>query len=196
MHALNLFVFLVEKLIGLFSETDQEELTMSSLYIAFNYIEKYDSSCLISQNKLWTLNNADKKSDIFSSVSSTVSMLNKFHVQVTDYKEDLVKFGDYPLAEDRMLDSFLPFRDIHANLNFSKYMRTRVQSMDAVGENVLRKRRILNCVRRALHEDNKKTCYVLSVIEKDAEEIAKEAFKLNREACHAPPGEILKTQKY
>lgn len=192
-HAVNLFVYLVEKLIDLFSGTaaQQEELILPSLYIAFSFIEKYENSNLISENKLWTLNHStdETKSQIYSFVSATLSMLNELNGQLTDYNEDLSKFEDYPLAEDRMLDSFLPFKDIHASLNFSKYMRTRMQSVSAIDENMLCKRRILNCIQRALTVADNKSCFILLVDRKKSDEVVAKriAFKINQETCQAPP---------
>ncbi len=58
-----------------------------------------------------------------------------------------------------MLDSFLPFKEIHSKLNFGRYMRSRTQVLDSVTEDWVRQRRISQCVKSSLSKNQK--CFIL-----------------------------------
>ncbi len=82
-----------------------------------------------------------------------------------------------------MLDSFLPFKEIHSKLNFGRYMRSRTQVLDGVSEDWVRRRRIAECVKTVLAKSER--CFIVldgeggfkieeSVSEKKEEETRRE----------------------
>ncbi len=183
-YAISLFAYLVENLISLFTDTtSQADLVLPALYIAFNFIQHYQDSTLISNNTLWTLDKKNNRQQIYRSVSATVNMLNSFANTTAPDEKSLVDYEDYPLSEDRMLDSFLPFKEIHSKLNFGRYMRSRTQVLDGVSEDWVRRRRIAECVKKVLAKSER--CFVVldgegvfkieeSVSEKKEEETRRE----------------------
>lgn len=187
-YSINLFAYLVEKLVYLFNEGEQDELVMPSLYIAFNFIENHKYLGLINDNRLWTMNKKNE-SNQYKFVNSMVKLLNTLYEHSNSDMESLLKYSDYPLSEDRLLDSFLPFKDIHSGLNFSKYMRNRIQPLNSFDEDLLRKKRIVSCAQRILqsenHDENK--CFInLSHINEY------ELFKVNLNRCKPPSEDGLK----
>ena len=97
---------------------------------------------------------------------------------------DFQKYSDYPLNEDRILESFLPFKDIHSGLNFSKYKRNRIQPLDSYEESLMRKKRIVDCVERILlNKNTEKKCFIALTNENKTIDSVVEKFQINLEIC-------------
>lgn len=161
-----LFIFFIEQFTSLFNQSVEREqstmgdLVLPSLYLAFRFIEYHKNALLIRENKLWTQN----KASIIESVHSTIKLLNSLDKSLKVDLEagmeiNLENLKDYPLNEDRMLDSFMPFKEVHKNFSFKKYMNNS-QLFDDVQEKVLRKHRILKCVERILADSDQKICFI------------------------------------
>ena len=158
--AVNMLVYLIEQLICLLNETiSLDELLLPSIYLALSFLEHFNDSYLVSDNKLWLLNKKTP-SQTYQFCDSTAKILNTLHVQTNESASvDLGnKYKDYPILEERMLDSFLPFKETHRHLNFAKYMRNRSQALDAKSEMCLRKRRIVVCFEKMVAK--KDNCYL------------------------------------
>ena len=158
--AVNMLVYFIEQLVCLLNEAiSLEELLLPSIYLAVSFLEHFNDSYLISDNKLWLLNKKTS-SQTYQFCDSTVKMLNTLHVQTNDSASVNLenKYKDYPILEERMLDSFLPFKETQKHLNFAKYMRNRSQVLDEKNEMCLRKRRILFCFERMMAK--KENCYL------------------------------------
>lgn len=173
---------------------------MPAIYISFNFIEHYQDSRLIIDNQLWSLDKKSNQSQIFRSTNATVKLLNRLSEQIGVTTKSLSKYCDYPLSDDRMLDSFLPFKEVHSELNFSKYMRNRTQPLDSLNEAILRKKRVVECVKRVLNcqKNEKKNCFI-KLVEKsegNSDSPARSVFELNLEACKMPRGEEPKEKTF
>lgn len=106
---LELLLFLVEQFV--FLVLDSTDLVLTPLYIAFSFIEHFKSGSLIVDNALWKFSTSIDKY-----VPMTVKVLNEFS-QVPESKNNL---NDFPLNEDRMLESYLPMKEAHKQYSFKK----------------------------------------------------------------------------
>lgn len=144
------------------SSSFQVDLVLPGIYLAVSYLASCDELNLILENKIWLM----KRSSTSSFLNSTVQMLNTLNSETCSYKPtdpliDLVNnYADYPLNEDRMLDSFLPLKNHQANLNIAKYMRSS-QLLSDSNELFLRKKRIVDSFVSILIKDSpKKACFL------------------------------------
>lgn len=182
--AINLFAYFLERLFNLLNDTQKYDMALSPLYTAFNFIENYEDASLLTENKLWTLNKKGNQIEIYKFVNLAAKTLNRLNDEAKLCEKDLNKFVDYPLSEDKMLDSFLPLRKIHAKFNFPKYIRNRVQPLDAAEETVLCKRRIINFVSQLLsQEESHGTNKNFLIAEKTDDNLI---FKVNSDTCPVP----------
>lgn len=168
--SLKLFSYLVEILIlfyndNLNKDSSFDEFILPSLYLAFNYLNICDETKLVITNQLWLQNSKTDQNSKF--LYSTMNVLNILNNQVTSYKQqdpliDLNKnYNDYPLNEDRMLDSFLPFKKFHSMLNISKYLR-KSQLLSDSNECFIRKKRIVSSFSEIVSQDLAKKCFLTS----------------------------------
>ena len=166
------------------NEKQNDDLSLSPLYTAFNFIENYEDAVLMTENKLWEFNKKNNQIGIYNFVNLTAKTLNNLNEQIKLYEKDLSKFEDYPLSEDKMLDSFLPLKKFHSKFNFPKYMRNLVQPLNSADETVLRKRRIINFVTRLLSkEDSEGENKSFLIAEKTEDDLI---FKVNTKMCPIP----------
>ena len=81
------------------------------------------------------------------SYSSFIKLIKLIY---TDKSFSLDEYQDYPLAEDRMLDSFLPLKDMQASFSFRKYANSS-RILDNECESILRRKRIVDCMKRIVN---------------------------------------------
>jgi hypothetical protein len=126
-----------------------DELVLPSFYILLCFIQNYQDSKLFTKNRLWITGalSSPEKCLNESFCRNTLTMLNSIHKEL-ESEANKVKLErlddfllDYPLKEDRMLDSFLPLKHSHESYDFAKYMAS--QSLSGTEETLLRKKRIL-----------------------------------------------------
>lgn len=161
--AQNLFVYFLEQFIQVFNEstdlsnTQMCDTVLPSIYLCFSFLEHYKNAFLINENKQWCSGDSAK---IFNQVQATVKFLNCLNKNLKIQKElsnfNSSKYSDYPLNEDRMLDSYLPFKEAHANFSFKKYIN-KSQQLTEEQEKILRYERILAFIERIV---NKPDCYL------------------------------------
>lgn len=149
--ALDLFVFLVEQFVGMVDESS--ELVLGPLYVSVSFIEQYRQGSLVRDNLLWKLKKSDNSS-VEKYVQQTVKLLNEFAAAKKLADDELSE--QFPLPEDRLLESYLPLKDAHNKLAFRKYVTTNLPNGDDVN---LRKSRIVACFERLL-DDQAKECYI------------------------------------
>jgi len=179
-YSLKLFSNLVQNLLLLFSDSPSDELSMPSLYLAFTYLSYCDELNLVLSNKLFHQNTKREQNSMF--VYMLVDMLNKLSELKLD--EDLKKTSEYPLNEDRLLDSFMPFKSYHSNLNIAKYLRS-TDWLSESREASLRKKRLLKSVELLMERDSSsssKACYIMSESGK---------FKVNERVI---PGDLVRKE--
>ena len=172
--ALELFYFLIDQLICVYNSSSSDEklgeLVLPSLNLAFSFIEHFQDGQLISNNKLW-LSRADSDS-ASKFCHSTMDMLNDLDRKLNSYLETIEKtasssfmpkfkpdnYNDYPLGENRMLDSFMPLSQAHKDYSFKKYMKNS-KLLSETNESLLRKQRITQCFSRIASKDQA-VCFV------------------------------------
>ena len=157
--AVKLFCNLVEIISRLYADND--ELVLPSLYLAFNYLEFCDNLNLIVSNKLWLQNMSPEQNSKFLYSIATLfnSLQNELKTKKSTDLDLNNKYTDYPLNEDRMLDSFIPLKNYQANLNITKYLRSSQLLADS-DEDYLRKKRLVTCMEHILLKDELKLCYL------------------------------------
>lgn len=180
-YSLKLFSNLLQNLLILFSDSPSDELGMPSLYLAFAYLSYCDELNLVLTNKLFQQNTNREQTSKF--IYLLVDMLNKLSELKLD--DDLEKTSEYPLNEDRLLDSFLPLKNYHSNLNIAKYLRSS-EWLSESSEASLRKKRLLKSVEILLERDSARACYVMCSPNESANK-----FKLNERVL---PGDLVRKE--
>ncbi|CAF0714051.1 unnamed protein product, partial [Brachionus calyciflorus] len=135
--ASDLFLFLIHQFIIYFNKSTKKDLILPGLYLAFSFMEFYKNGQLIKDNILFNFNG--ETSQNFDSV---LKFVNGLYLDLKQENKLTQEFVDYPLLEDRMLDGFLPFKEVHKNYNFKKYVSNH-QLLEDQDERVLRKKRII-----------------------------------------------------
>jgi hypothetical protein len=118
------------------SNFNENSFMLPGFYLAFSYIEYLYSIkkipnefCINWSNILQILNSFEIHSSLLSEATSIYTIRN-----------------DYPLEEERNLDSFMPLKDILCKLNFRKY--TNKNGLNEMDELLLRKLRLIGIFQR------------------------------------------------
>lgn len=195
-NAIELFAFMIEQFIGLYKQNS--DLVLPSLYVSFSFIEKFDSdsTSLIKTNKLWPTN---------KSTQLTVDMLNdlndkwKQSNRLKYLKEAFI--SEYPLNEDKMLDSFLPLNQSFEALSRKKTSFKNLSLIEDDDENLLRMNRLVVCLKRLLEAQGtaaNSDCFILvNKIEKLDTDIAdnNEQFSFSINSLKCSTSETLEKNK-
>ena len=163
--SLTLLVYLIEQCLKI-SQRCQQKATANNndinfilpgFYLAFSFLEQFDSNTNADDEALF-------KSNIFKQQNSTLwndiaKLLNSFQIkrnQLTpdencDTNETIYysNYKDYPLNEERNLESFMPLKDCLKQFNFKKYFNNKNLLIES-DELMLRKIRIVSCFERII----------------------------------------------
>jgi hypothetical protein len=149
--SLTLLVYLVEQCLQINKQStiNDTNFILPGFYLAFNYMEMFDNVSTDGDDGLF-------QSNIFKQENSTlwsdiVKLLNSFQInQKQLLNDDLYSnYKDYPLNEERNLESFIPLKDFLKQFNFKKYFNNK-NLLTESEELLLRKIRIVSCFDRLI----------------------------------------------
>lgn len=110
--ALDLLLFLIERLIYLGETRRNDELILAPLNIGIAFLAHFKSGRLIAENALLF----KSSSNVEKYVRGFVKLLNELVVE----SEQVENEEFCALDEDRLLESYLPMKEAHKEMNFKK----------------------------------------------------------------------------
>ena len=159
MIAVNLLLFLLEQMVDLYVETDGSfsEVILPSVYLIVNFARVFQDGRLFTELKMSPSDSDSSK--LAHNVKAFARMLNS----IAEGQEKILTVSkpDYPLNEDRMLESFLPLAECQKDLNFKKYMRSGQQVNDSE-ESELRIGRIVEGVEKLASKASDKSFLLIN----------------------------------
>ena len=156
--SLTLLVYLVEQCLQINKQStiNDTNFILPGFYLAFSYMEMFDNVSTdgddgIFQSNIFKQENSTFWSDIVKLVNSF--QINRNQLLIKEEEEDneslYYNYKDYPLNEERNLESFIPLKDCLKQFNFKKYFNNK-NLLSESDEQLLRKIRIVSCFERLI----------------------------------------------